>query len=434
MQGSGPREAPSRSRTVSPPRRPRGASLRSPSPVGSESSRGTGRSAETATFNTSRKISIHRTFETMRLKPDLLRGIYSAGYYAPSPIQQHCVVPLIHRRDVIAQAQSGTGKTAMIAFVSLQLASPDSQAVQVLILSPTRELSKQTEENIRLLGEYTTLRCLACVGGKRVGEDIRALGKGGVHIVSGTPGRVYDMIQRGVLDCRKLKTLIVDEADQMFGRGFKEQVYDIYRSMPADVQVSLISATLPDEVVEMSEKFMTDPVSVLVKRDGLSLEGIRQFYVDVEQEEWKFETLCDLYETLTITQAVIFCNSKKKVEWLTKKMRENSFTVESMYSGMTQDRRNEVMDSFRKGHSRVLIATDVWSRGIDVQQVSLVINYDVPYEQESYLHRIGRSGRFGRKGVAITFVTAGDVRALQSIERFYAMRIVELPSNVDEYL
>lgn len=432
---SPPRRPPSPPRRhSSPPRRPRGSSLRSPSPAGSESSRGTARSAETANFSTSRKIAVHRSFESMRLKPDLLRGIYSAGYYAPSPIQQHCVMPLIKKRDVIAQAQSGTGKTAMIAFVSLQIASPDSQAVQVLILSPTRELSKQTEGNVRSLGEYTTLKCLGCVGGNRVGEDMRALSKGGVHIVSGTPGRVFDMIQRGALDCRKLKTLVVDEADQMFGSGFKEQVYDIYRSMPADVQVALVSATLPDEVVEMSEKFMTDPVSVLVKRDGLSLDGIWQFYVDVEQEKWKFETLCDLYETLTITQAVIFCNTKRKVEWLTKKMTENGFTVMSMSGSMTQERRNEVMDSFRKGHSRVLIATDIWSRGIDVQQVSLVINYDVPNEQESYLHRIGRSGRFGRKGVAITFVTSGDMGALRSIERFYAMQILELPSNVDDYL
>lgn len=322
----------------------------------------------------------------------------------------------------------------MIAFAALQIASPDSQAVQVLILSPTRELATQTVGTLRTLGEYTTLGSFACVGGTKTGEDIRRLERGGVHIVSGTPGRVFDMIQRGALDGKKIKTFIIDEADIMLGMGFKEQVYDIYRFLPADVQVALISATLPSGVVEMSEKFMTEPISVLVKRDGLSLEGIRQFYVDVEQEEWKFETLCDLYETLTITQAVIFCNTKKKVDWLSKKMVENSFTVKSMHGDMTQKERNEVMDSFRKGQSRVLIATDVWSRGIDVQQVSLVINYDVPTEQESYLHRIGRSGRFGRKGVAITFVTFSDMRALHAIENFYAIRIAELPSNVDEYL
>lgn len=370
----------------------------------------------------------------MKLKTSLLRGIFSAGFAAPSGIQQRCIVPLIRGRDIVAQAQSGTGKTAMIALAALQIATSESPAVQVLILSPTRELAAQTARTVTLLGEYMSLTCHACMGGTKSGDDMRKLGNGGVHIVSGTPGRVYDMIQRGVLDTRKIKTLVVDEADVMLGLGFKEQVYDIYRYVPEDVQVALISATLPTEVVEMSEKFMTDPITVLVKLEGLSLDGIRQFYVDVEQEEWKFETLCDLYETLTITQAVIFCNTKKKVDWLSKKMVENSFTVKSMHGDMSQKERNEVMDTFRKGQSRVLIATDVWSRGIDVQQVSLVINYDVPVHQESYLHRIGRSGRFGRKGVAITFVTSSDMRALRAIEGYYSMRVSELPSNVDEYL
>ncbi len=195
-----------------------------------------------------------------------------------------------------------------------------------------------------------------------------------------------------------------------------------------------MSATLSKEVLEMAEAFMTDPVSVLVKREGLTLKGIRQFYVDVEQEEWKFDTLCDLYETITISQAVIFCNTKKKVEWLTKKMKENNFTVSSMHGDMNQSDRDEVMRCFRAGRTRVLIASDVWSRGIDVQTVNLVINYDIPSNEESYLHRIGRSGRFGRNGVAISFVTDRDRGALRAIERHYGTKIEVMPNNVDDFL
>lgn len=385
-------------------------------------------------FTMSRDLRPYASFDDMDLHPSLLRGVYSVGFDKPSAIQQRCIVPIIRGRDLVAQAQSGTGKTAMIALVSLQMSQPAVRSVQVLVLSPTRELAVQTASIVQSLGEYTSVSCHSCVGGKSVGADIRRLESGTVHVVSGTPGRVYDMIQRKALDMKKIRLLILDEADEMLSLGFKEQVYDIYRYVPPGVQVVLVSATLPTDVLEMSEKIMTDPISVLVKRDGLSLEGIKQFYVDVEQEEWKFDTLCDLYETLTITQAVIFCNTKKKVEWLAGRMQDNNFTVASMHGDMTQKDRDTVMKAFREGRSRVLIATDVWSRGIDVQQVNLVINYDVPGMQESYLHRIGRSGRFGRKGVAITFVTSTDTREIRAIERFYGIRIEELPSNVDDFL
>lgn len=377
---------------------------------------------------------MYTSFDEMQLKKSVLRGIYSQGFDKPSAIQQRCIVPMIQGRDVLAQAQSGTGKTAMLAIVSLHMSLPSAPHVQVLVLSPTRELAVQTHRNVESFGEFTTIRSHACVGGKRVGEDLRRLNTTIVHIVSGTPGRVYDMIQRDALDLRKLRVIFIDEADEMLGMGFKEQVYDIYRYVPAGVQVVLVSATLPPDVQHMSQQLMSSPVSVLVRRDGLSLDGIRQYYVDVEQEEWKFDTLCDLYESLTITQAVIFCNTRKKVEWLIRKMKESNFTVVGMHGDMIQRERDQVMEGFRRGQSRVLIATDVWSRGIDVQQVSLVINYDLPDRQESYLHRIGRSGRFGRKGVAISFITSNEVRSLQAIERFYAVRISELPNNVDDYL
>ncbi|PXF43978.1 Eukaryotic initiation factor 4A-III [Gracilariopsis chorda] len=403
------------------------------SPTASDSTF-TKRQAEPATFNVNRHVQLFTNFDDMRLKPPLLRGVYSLGFDKPSAIQQRCIVPMIRGHDVVAQAQSGTGKTAMIAIVALHLASAAFNHVQVLVLSPTRELAVQTHRNVEHLGEFLSIRAHACIGGKKVGDDIRRLSHGGVHIVSGTPGRVFDMIQRNLLHMNKLRVLFIDEADEMLTMGFKEQVYDIYRYAPPTVQVVLVSATLPSDVMEMAEKFMTQPISVLVKRDGLSLDGIRQFYVDVEQEEWKFDTLCDLYETLTITQAVIFCNTRRKVEWLANKMRDSNFVVTSIHGDMNQNDRDTVMEAFRAGDYRVLIATDVWSRGIDVQQVSLVINYDVPLHQESYLHRIGRSGRFGRKGVAITFARSSDRRAMGAIEKFYGIRIRELPADVDKYL
>lgn len=233
---------------------------------------------------------------------------------------------------------------------------------------------------------------------------------------------------------KSLKAFIVDEADEMLKMGFKEQIYDIYRNLPPQAQVVLVSATLPVDVLDMTRKFMNDPVRILVKRDELSLEGIKQFYVNVEKEEWKFDTLCDLYDSLTVTQAVIFCNTKQKVDWLATKMRESNFTVSAMHGDMDQEARDRVMEEFRSGSSRVLIATDLWGRGIDVQQVSLVICYDLPTDRELYIHRIGRSGRFGRKGVAINFVTEEDVRTLRGIEHFYRTRIDEMPANVSDLM
>lgn len=384
-------------------------------------------------FETSKGVRVVNTFDAMGLKDGLLRGIYQYGFEKPSAIQQRAVLPIIQGRDVIAQAQSGTGKTSLIAMTLLQMMDLSVKEPQALVLSPTRELATQTEKNIMAIGDKMKVTAHACIGGKSVGEDIRTL-EAGVHMVSGTPGRVFDMIKRRSLRTRQIKTLVLDEADEMLSKGFKEQIYDVYRYLPPETQVVLVSATLPHEVLEMTHKFMTDPVRILVKRDELTLEGIKQFFVAVEREEWKFDTLCDLYDTLTITQAVIFCNTKRKVDWLTEKMRENNFTVSSMHGDMPQKERDAIMEEFRKGASRVLITTDVWARGLDVQQVSLVINYDLPNNRELYIHRIGRSGRFGRKGVAINFVKNDDIKILRDIEQYYSTQIDEMPMNVADLI
>ncbi|KXS15097.1 eIF4AIII [Gonapodya prolifera JEL478] len=380
-------------------------------------------------FETSEDVKVFPTFDSMNLKEDLLRGIYAFNFEKPSAIQQRSIVPMIKGRDVIAQAQSGTGKTATFSISILQNIDTAIRETQALVLSPTRELAQQIQTVCLALGDYMSVQCHACIGGTNVGEDIRKL-EYGQHIVSGTPGRVFDMIRRRHLRPKRIKMLVLDEADEMLSKGFKEQIYDIYRHLAPSTQVVLVSATLPHDVLEMTTKFMTDPIRVLVKRDELTLEGIKQFFVAVDKEDWKFDTLCDLYDTLTITQAVIFCNTKKKVDELTQKMRDANFTVSSMHGDMPQKERDAIMNEFRQTKSRVLITTDVWARGIDVSQVSLVINYDLPINRENYIHRIGRSGRFGRKGVAINFVKQDDIRILRDIEQFYSTQIDEMPMNV----
>lgn len=373
------------------------------------------------------------SFDQMGLHENLLRGIYAYGFEKPSAIQQKGIVPFTKGLDVIQQAQSGTGKTATFCAGILNNLDYNLLECQALVLAPTRELAQQIEKVMRALGDYLQVKCHACVGGTSVREDARIL-SAGVHVVVGTPGRVYDMLRRRCLRADSIKMFTLDEADEMLSRGFKDQIYDIFQLLPPKLQVGVFSATLPPEALEITRKFMNKPVRILVKRDELTLEGIKQFYVNVEKEDWKLDTLCDLYETLAITQSVIFANTRRKVDWLTDKMRERDHTVSATHGDMDQNTRDVIMREFRSGSSRVLITTDLLARGIDVQQVSLVINYDLPTQPENYLHRIGRSGRFGRKGVAINFVTRDDERMLQDIQRFYNTVIEELPSNVADLI
>lgn len=372
-------------------------------------------------------------FDNMNLKPDLLRGVYAYGFERPSAIQERAIMPICTGRDVIAQAQSGTGKTATFTISILQRIDMALREPQALILAPTRELAQQIQKVVVALGDYMKVDCHACVGGTSIKEDVAKL-QAGPQIIVGTPGRVFDMINRRFLKTDSIKIFALDEADEMLSKGFAENMYDIFQLLPADTQVVLLSATMPTDVLEVTKKFMRDPVRILVKKEELTLEGIRQFYIAVEKEEWKLDTLCDLYETITITQAVIFCSTRRKVDWLTEKLHERDFTVSAMHGDMEQAQREVIMKEFRSGSSRVLIATDLLARGIDVQQVSLVINYDLPTSKENYVHRIGRGGRFGRKGVAINFVTTEDVKMLREIEQFYNTQVDEMPLNVADLI
>ncbi|GMM36756.1 translation initiation factor eIF4A [Saccharomycopsis crataegensis] len=370
------------------------------------------------------------SFEELNLKPEILRGIFGNGFETPSSIQQRAIMPIIEARDVLAQAQSGTGKTATFAISALQRIDAEEKATQALILAPTRELALQIQKVVMVLGLHLNVTVHASIGGTPTRNDIEAF-KSGVQIVVGTPGRVYDMIHRRFFRTDKVKMFILDEADEMLSSGFKEQIYNIFTLLPETTQVVLLSATMPADVLEVTTKFMRNPVRILVKKDELTLEGIKQFYINVEQEQYKFDCLCDLYDSISVTQTVIFCNTRRKVEYLTEELRNKDFTVSAIHADLSQTERDTIMKEFRTGSSRILISTDLLARGIDVQQVSLVINYDLPSNKENYIHRIGRGGRFGRKGIAINFVTDNDVGAMREIEKFYSTQIVEMPASIE---
>jgi translation initiation factor 4A len=390
-------------------------------------------SAEGVTVTGAEEYAVFESFDDYDLSEGLLRGIYSYGFEKPSAIQQRGIKPILDGRDTIGQAQSGTGKTATFTIGLLQRIDYNLKATQGLILAPTRELAQQIHKVAIALGDYLNIKCHACIGGTSVRDDIDKL-RDGQHLVVGTPGRVFDMVGKRHLRVDDLLTFVLDEADEMLSRGFKDQIYDIFKTLPPNIQVCLFSATMPPEILDMTTKFMRDAVRILVKKDELTLEGIRQFYVAIEKEEWKLDTLCDLYETLTITQAIIYCNTRRKVDFLADQLTKRDFTVSTMHADLDQKERDLVMREFRSGSSRVLISTDLLARGIDVQQVSLVINFDLPSNMENYLHRIGRSGRFGRKGVAINFVSNSDVRSMKDIERYYHTQIEEMPMDIADLI
>jgi len=376
----------------------------------------------------SRDQVVHN-FGDMGLRPELLRGIHEYGFERPSTFQKRAIVPVIKGHDMAAQSYAGLGKTSAICISILQKLDVSIKETQALIIVPTREVAQQTHKVVVALGGYMNVECRACVGGTNVREEMVKL-REGIQVVVGTPGRVYSMIERGALRTDSIGLLCLDESDELLDRGFSDQIYEIFQHLPQARQVVILSATMPADVLEVTTKFMRDPVRLLVKREELTLEGIEQFYIPVEKEDWKLDTLCDLYETVTMEQAVIICNSSRKVDCLAEKLRAREFTVSAMNDDMEQAHREVLMEEFRSGSSRVLITTELMACCIDVQQVSLVVNYDLPTNRENYIHRVGRSGRSGRKVVAINFVTKEEVVMLREIEQFYNTHIDEMRLNV----
>lgn len=371
------------------------------------------------------------------LKNKLLRGIYSFGFDTPSPIQKKAILPIMDGRDIIAQAQSGTGKTGAFCLGSLQVVDETQDVTQVIILSPTRELAIQNYDVCKSLGQYLPLRIQLLIGGTSTDGDKDKLTSEVPHIVVGCPGRVQDMLRRGMLNTKSLKLFVLDEADEMLSRGFKEQIYNIFQYFHNDVQVGLFSATMPPEVYAITEKFMRNPVNILVNSEMLTLDGISQYYIPLEDrvkgdDYAKYETIKDLFKTISLSQSIIYCNSVKRVQDLTDAMNNDGFPVICIHSGMDDKQRLEAFKRFKSGEKRVLISSDVTARGIDIQQLSVVINFDIPKSVHTYLHRIGRSGRWGRKGLAINFVTRRDLSKMKAIESWYHTEIEELPDNFAE--
>jgi len=372
------------------------------------------------------------TWDDLDIDTDILRGIYAYGFEMPSPIQKKAIRPIIEGRDIIAQAQSGTGKTATFSIGALSILKLDENFTQVLILSPTRELTTQTSKVIGSIGAMMDgLRVQSLFGGSSIEETSDFLKKNIPHVICGCPGRVNDMMRRDKITSKKIKLVILDEADEMLSSGFKEQVYNILQYLSNDVQIALFSATLPADIYNITTKIMRNPIKITVKAEQLTLEGIFQFYVAVEDDRQKYATLKDIFSYISLSQCIIYCNSLKRVSDLFEAMREDGFPVCCIHSGMDKVARQEAFTDFRVGKSRVLISSNVTSRGIDIQQVSTVINFDIPKCVHNYLHRIGRSGRWGRKGAGINFVTRRDMSKIKEIEAHYASEIKEMPPNLD---
>ena len=369
-------------------------------------------------------------WEDLEAKMDLLRGIYAIGFETPSPIQKKAISPMFDKKDVIAQAQSGTGKTGCFAVASLQLTDVTKSVPQVLILSPTRELAMQTQNVIDTIGnQMKGMKTQLLIGGTSTEEDIRKLNENSPQIIIGCPGRVHDMMRRKRLQTKDLKLIVIDEADEMLSSGFKEQVYNIFQFMPNEIQVGLFSATMPTELHSLTEKFMRNPIKILVKSEQLTLEGIEQFYIALDSDDQKYDALKDLYGIISMSQCIIYCNSVKRVSDLYDAMTADNFPVCQIHSNMEKEDRNASYEAFKSGSQRVLISSNVTARGIDIQQVSTVVNFDVPKCIHTYLHRIGRSGRWGRKGIGINFVTRRDARNIKDVENHYQTQIKELPQS-----
>jgi len=378
----------------------------------------------------SKKITSYDSFESMSLHDSLLKGIYTYGFEVPSNIQKKSIIPIISKNDVIAQSQSGTGKTAsfIISMAQVLINSNSDKINQALILAPTRELAIQINNVTSELIKFTSLKNDVFIGGTSNSKEINN------QITIGTPGRIFDLMNKNILPSKNIQIMILDEADEMLSRGFKEQIYLIFKEISKEAQIVLFSATMPVDILQLTDKFMNNPLKILVPTENLTLEGIRQYYVAMEKEDHKIDTLCDIYKVIKVTQCIIYTNSKKKTEIITKLLNDEGFPVSYIHGGLLQNERKQIMDDFRAGKIKLLITTDILSRGIDIQQVSLVINFDLPKEKETYIHRIGRSGRFGRKGTVINFISVYDITALKSIEQFYNTTILQLPEDVSSVI
>jgi translation initiation factor 4A len=371
-------------------------------------------------------------FSSLNLNENLIKGVYLHGFTEPSKIQIKGISSINTGKDCILQSQSGTGKTATY-LLGVMNRIDDINNCQGIIITPTRELACQVYDVACNLGKYTGYKIVKCTGGTDVNKnELRS-----ATIIIGTIGRIYHMINEKKINIHKLKFIVLDEADELLADGMNENLQGIFDKIPCGLQVVLISATMSINVFNASKTIIHDPIKILLKNNEVVVDLISQFYLDVETEDSKFDTLLDLYNLISTSQAIIFCNTIRKVEWLEQNLSQNNFPITTIHSNMSQAERDLVVKEFRDGKTRLLLTTDLLSRGIDIPQVNMVINYDLPPNKETYVHRIGRCGRFDKKGIAITMIKMTDqmdVKTFNRLQYYYKMDIKEMPESINKYL
>ncbi len=374
-------------------------------------------------------------FNDLNLKDSLLKGVYLYGFTKPSKIQINGIQSISSGKDCILQSQSGTGKTATYLLGALNRIDVDEKKCQGLIITPTHELADQVYDVAIQLSKFLNINIVKCIGGTDINET-RELIKN-AHIVIGTNGRILHMIKEKRINLFSIKFIILDEADELLADGLNEKLKYIFDKCSDGIQCCMVSATYPPQIFNISKKIMDNPVKVLLKNSEVAVDLISQFYVNVEKEDLKFDTLLDLYSLVSTSQAIIFCNSVEKVDWLKENLEKNNFVITCIHGKMNQKERETIVKEFRDGKTRILLTTDLLSRGIDIPLVNLVINYDLPINKENYIHRIGRCGRFNKKGVSITMVKMedpSDVKLFNKLKFHYKINIQELPENIEQYL
>ena len=366
------------------------------------------------------------SFENMELDARLLRAVKEMGFEEASPIQTQAIPAATEGRDLIGQAQTGTGKTAAFGLPLLERIDPEVKKVQALVLLPTRELAMQVAEEFRRFAKFMHgVKILAVYGGQEMGKQIRALH--GVNVVVGTPGRVMDHMRRHTIKTEWIHTVVLDEADEMLNMGFLEDMETILSQLPEERQTMMFSATMPPAIVEISQRFLKEPMMVQVAKKELTVPKITQYYYQVSQEN-KAEVMSRLLDMYTPKLSIVFCNKKRQVDELARELQERGYLAEGLHGDLKQEQRDQVMNRFRQGRTNILVATDVAARGIDVGAVEAVFNYDIPQDDEYYVHRIGRTGRAGREGMAFSFVVGRELYKLRDIQRY--CKAVMIPQAV----
>jgi ATP-dependent RNA helicase DeaD len=370
-----------------------------------------------------------QSFKDLPLSMEVLRSIEELGFESLFPIQAQAIIPLLEGKDVIGQARTGTGKTAAFGVPMVEKLNPEIRKVQGLVLVPTRELAVQVAANIKLFAKYAKLKVLPVYGGEPIQRQIRAL-TNGVHIVVGTPGRLIDLLKRRVLNLSSVKTAVLDEADRMLDMGFIEDIEYILARTPSNKQTSLFSATIDKTVMSVCNRYMKNPEKILVSKDEIALTQMKQYYMVVNSHR-KYGALCDILRENHVGRAIIFCKTRRGTSALSDKLRRKGCNVQALHAGFTQPQRDRVINSFRDGKLKLLVATDVAARGLDIQGITHIINYDVPLEALVYFHRIGRTARMGQEGTAITLVGYGELSYFNDIKALTKTTIEEMPFEQD---